>query len=892
VCAILNKKMMTPKQILLAFACLIISACAFSQTSVRPYTQVFSQNLKGGTTIFGNTSMSIVDNSVVNLTKMNETGLSSNTAGGLGFSNYGNDGENMQPVTIDAASSNTSLFSFGASGWRYYQPSNDATYGTTWRTLVNPATWATGNASFGYGTTVTTSIPTGKPSTYYVKTINIPTPSLYTQFNFTASFADGGVVYINGVEVTRANMPSGSPLYNTLATVSGLVTGSTFSVPSSYFTTGNNVIAVEIHKKVAASSLTYWDMSMTGVTFSPTNSSAADLVLPAGTNTIKFARLYWGGRINNSVVTGAPDTLRKVKIRKGNSGAYIAAFAAADNVDQFAINGSEVTYQSYVDVTSFIQQYGAGSYTVADVPSTPGSVSNGGKYAGWCIMIAYENTAMPYNSIRIYDGYSQVYDGGTSASQTVTLSGLNVPNNELLLADAVMSTMAWEGDANLSASANNPEGDFVKVNGIAVSNAMNPVTNFWNGSVTRNGANVTTKSPNYTNQMGIDIDEVQVGTGYGINPGASSVTFVFGTEADQYFPSIFGFSIRMKDPIITINKTVADASGNNVLESGEVLTYTLTGDNTGKGNAYNTVVVDSLPTNVTYVANSLQIISAPGIPANSVNQTDAADADYALKGNVGTRNYVKFFIGTGATSNAGGTISVNESYTLKLKVKALTIPGSVTNTARVIANSQAGETFTDDATALIGPSGAPLSVTLFYFTAKLQNGNGVLFWETQSELNNDHFEVQRSEDAIHFEKVGIVAGNGSSAVIHDYTFTDPLNNISASVLYYRLKIVNRDGDVIYTSIIPLRLKGTATEFNVYPNPFVSDIKIAFKAASDADYTFRIVSLEGREIVTRKATVQKGENVVVMKDLEAMAAGSYILEISNGTEKVIKKIVKR
>lgn len=37
--------------------------------------------------------------------------------------------------------------------------------------------------------------------------------------------------------------------------------------------------------------------------------------------------------------------------------------------------------------------------------------------------------------------------------------------------------------------------------------------------------------------MGIDIDEVNVGTGYGILPNATSVTVEFGTEADQYFPS-------------------------------------------------------------------------------------------------------------------------------------------------------------------------------------------------------------------------------------------------------------------------------------------------------------------------------------------------------------------
>ena len=52
------------------------------------------------------------------------------------------------------------------------------------------------------------------------------------------------------------------------------------------------------------------------------NSSSANLVLPAGTSGIKFARLYWGGRIDASVVSGAPDTLTKVKIRKGITGAY------------------------------------------------------------------------------------------------------------------------------------------------------------------------------------------------------------------------------------------------------------------------------------------------------------------------------------------------------------------------------------------------------------------------------------------------------------------------------------------------------------------------------------------------------------------------------------------
>ena len=420
----------------------MLSATAFSQTTIRPFTQVYSENLKGGTTTLGNTILNIVDNNTVNLIKMNESSNAANGVGGIGFSQYGNDNQNMQYIDIDG------------------------TAGTV-------------------------------------------------------------------------------------------------------------------------------------------NSSSADLILPAGTNTIKFARLYWGGKINLSVVTAAPDTLRKIKIRKGTAGAYFNAITPAANVDQFAITTTERVYQSYVDITSFINGNGAGTYTVADIPVTPGSASGGGKYGGWSIVVAYENQAEPFNSVRIYDGYAQVYNAGNASTLNITLTGLNVPNNPLAANEAVMGTVSWEGDANLGATATNPAGDFVRINNIAVSNGTNPVTNFWNGTISKNGAFVTTKNPNYSNQMGIDIDEVNVGTGYGILPNATSVSVQFGTEADQYFPSIFTFSIRMKDPLVTLNKSVSDDNGNGFVDSNEELTYTLSGANTGVGSAYNTFIVDTLPANVTYVPGSL-----------------------------------------------------------------------------------------------------------------------------------------------------------------------------------------------------------------------------------------------------------------------------------------------
>ena len=866
---------------------MLLTAVAQAQ-NIRPYTQIFSQNLKGGTTIFGNTSMQIIDNSTANLTKMNETGNAGNAVGGIGFSQYGNDGENMQPVITDVQLQNLNVFNTGST-WNYNNPNSDQ--GTLWRTLNNPTTnWVSNTGSFGYGSSQTITIPAARTH-YFLKTVNITTPALYNNFDFNYSYDDGVVVYINGVEVIRSNMPTGVITYNTAAVNENTSLNESFSIPSSFFVTGNNIIAVEIHQKQINSNDCIFDMSLNATPNYVSNSSSANLILPGGTNIIKFARLYWGGKISSSLLTAYPDTLRKIKIRKGAAGVYTNALASASSVDMFAYNANINAYQAYVDITSFLQSNGAGTYTIADVPSEAGSAGSGGNYAGWCIMVAYENASIPYNSVRIYDGFSQVYNAGTSVSQLVNLTGLNVPNSALSLSDAIMSTMVWEGDANLSSSPTNPQGDFVKINGTTVSNAVNPATNFWNGTISKNGAFVTTKNPNFTNQMGIDIDELQVGTGYGILPNATSVEIEFGTEADRYFPSVFGFSVRMKNPVITLDKTVADNSGDGILQGNEELTYTLSGSNVGAGSAYNTIIVDSLPTNVSYVNNSMVIMSAPGI-ASPTNQTDINGDDYGFKAMNGSRNFVKFYIGTGATSSTGGIMDIGTSYNIKFKVKVGAIPGSVTNTARITTTSQAGDLFTDDGTALISPSGGPLAVKLISFYGKLRNNVASVSWVTENEINNDYFDIERSEDGISFLKRGTVKGNGTTSITQHYDFDDNINS-NTSVFYYRLRIVDFDGKVSYSKIIALRLKGIADDqFSVYPNPFVDNLKISINIPLDAQAQYRILSFDGKEILARKVFLQKGGNIIVANDLGQIASGNYLLEINTGVEKYIKKIVKK
>ncbi len=140
------------------------------------------------------------------------------------------------------------------------------------------------------------------------------------------------------------------------------------------------------------------------------NSSSSDLVLPAGTNVIKLARLYWGGRVQNSNFDLSVDSNKTIKIRKGTTGPY--SNVTALGIDKVAPSTGYTQYQAYADITALVKNNGAGTYEVGNAPLSIGPIDGGGNHGGWCIVVVYENTTVNYNSIRIYDGFEQVYSNG------------------------------------------------------------------------------------------------------------------------------------------------------------------------------------------------------------------------------------------------------------------------------------------------------------------------------------------------------------------------------------------------------------------------------------------------------------------------------------------------
>jgi hypothetical protein len=166
-----------------------------------------------------------------------------------------------QPVTVSGA----------RALWRYSDIG--ANLGTAWRMpTFNDAFWKSGLAQLGYGDgeegTVISygAVATNKYPTTYFRRAVVLDPAAYAQFVLRLQRDDGAVVYVNGTEVFRSNLPEGPISYSTLATnaVDDGNTWLTAPVPRSLMQSGTNVIAVEVHQTTLNSSDLSFDLELLG----------------------------------------------------------------------------------------------------------------------------------------------------------------------------------------------------------------------------------------------------------------------------------------------------------------------------------------------------------------------------------------------------------------------------------------------------------------------------------------------------------------------------------------------------------------------------------------------------------------------------------------------------
>ena len=112
--------------------------------------------------------------------------------------------------------------------------------------------------------------------------------------------------------------------------------------------------------------------------------------------------------------------------------------------------------------------------------------------------------------------------------------------------------------------------------------------------------------------------------------------------------------------------------------------------------------------------------------------------------------------------------------------------------------------------------GNPLPVTWLSFNVAREDDVVAVTWATATEKNADYFDVERSKDGRNFETLGRVNAAGNSTQAVNYTFLD--RQPAATVAYYRLRQVDRDGSFVYSSVRVITMIQSETAISAYPNP--------------------------------------------------------------------------
>ncbi|MFT3750484.1 MAG: CshA/CshB family fibrillar adhesin-related protein [Agriterribacter sp.] len=190
------------------------------------------------------------------------------------------------------------------------------------------------------------------------------------------------------------------------------------------------------------------------------------------------------------------------------------------------------------------------------------------------------------------------------------------------------------------------------------------------------------------------------------------------------------------------------------------------------------------------------------------------------------------------------------------------------------------EDYTFDITAI-----TPLS---FISLSASRSGNNILtIWKTATEFNVSHFVVEYSTDGINFINAGLVAAlNGTE---NNYQFV--LNNLAQPLYYIRVKSVDIDGAIKYSSMAIVKNTGAyARMMTVTPNPAVDNITVRISANMASPCEIKVFNAAGIVIFRNKTTLIKGENHLYINNLANAAKGTYIIQATIGNEQLTKKIV--
>ncbi|MEO6452650.1 MAG: DUF2341 domain-containing protein [Ginsengibacter sp.] len=183
-----------------------------------------------------------------------------------------------------------------------------------------------------------------------------------------------------------------------------------------------------------------------------------------------------------------------------------------------------------------------------------------------------------------------------------------------------------------------------------------------------------------------------------------------------------------------------------------------------------------------------------------------------------------------------------------------------------------------------------LPVTFNNIKAFKQNENIKVEWNVENEMNIEQYEVERSADGIYFVKQALVnAANNNTNASYNWVDNFPLSNNS----YYRIKSVEINGAVKYSSIVQVNMSAKNSGISIYPNPVINVIWLQFNNQPAGMYSLKLINSAGVSVLVRHILHSEGNAAEQIDIPKNLAKGIYQLEIIKpGKESMTFKLIRQ
>ncbi|HRX27923.1 MAG TPA: T9SS type A sorting domain-containing protein [Saprospiraceae bacterium] len=186
-------------------------------------------------------------------------------------------------------------------------------------------------------------------------------------------------------------------------------------------------------------------------------------------------------------------------------------------------------------------------------------------------------------------------------------------------------------------------------------------------------------------------------------------------------------------------------------------------------------------------------------------------------------------------------------------------------------------------------AGAALPIQLASINAKNMGDYNMIEWTTQSEIENQYQEIQKSYDQKNWESLERIMANGNSLNEKHYQVVD---NKPKHITYYRHLSKDLDGKSQVSNIIAVEMALGTRDLveRIFPNPTSNSITVDFVSISDQVITVELFDITGKIIYQEKYGVNIGSNKLNL-DMSQLSSGVYMLRLESYNNAEVHRITK-